>query len=104
MKMIALVLALLLVGCGEEVKNAPQPGDRLIIPEIEWRVVDRAMLESVYVNSGMPLEKGDRLSGFVGKDGEKWVMYTLPPKYVNDAVTCTVGHEVMHPVLGDYHE
>ncbi len=67
-------------------------------------MVDQDTLEAVYVNSGMPLGKGDRLSGFVGKDGEKWVMYTLPPKYVNDAVTCTVGHEVLHPVLGDYHK
>lgn len=98
-----LLICLLLAGCGEQVQSAPEPGTTVQLPPIEWRVVDRAGLEAVYRNSGQELADGDRLSGFAGyRDGQA-VVYTLPPKHVNDAATCTLGHEVMHIALGDYH-
>ena len=99
----ALIVALLLTGCGERVQGAPEPGAVVQLPPIEWRVVDRAGLEAVYRNSGQALGDGDRLSGFAGYRDGKAVVYTLPPRAVDDAATCTLGHEVMHIALGDYH-
>lgn len=98
-----MLLALVLTGCGERVQGAPDPGTTVSLPPIEWRVVSRAELEAVYRNSGQALAEGDRLHGFAGyRDGQA-VVYTLPPRTVDDAVTCTLGHEVMHIALGAYH-
>lgn len=98
-----LLLCLALAGCSEAMQGAPQPGDVVSLPPIEWRVVDRAGLEAVYRNSGQAIPDGGRLHGFAGyRDGQA-VVYTLPPRAVDDAATCTLGHEVMHIALGDYH-
>lgn len=94
---------LLLTACGESVQNAPQPGATVQLPDIEWRVRDRAGLEAAYRNSGMTIGAHARLEGFAGRDGGRAVIYTLPPRYVDDDVACTLGHEVMHVVLGEYH-
>lgn len=103
MRCLAL-LGLLLAGCGEQVQGAPEPGAVVQLPPIEWRVVDRAGLEAVYRNSGQALHDGDRLHGFAGyRDGQA-VVYTLPPRTVDDAATCTLGHEILHIALGDYHK
>lgn len=103
MKYLICLLALLLAGCAEKVQNAPQPGDVIMIPEIEWRIVDQAQLEKVYRDSGMPLDERQSLQGFVGKKGDRWIVYTLPVKTVDDNTTLTLGHEILHVVLGDYH-
>jgi hypothetical protein len=96
-----------LAGCsgGERVENAPKSGDVVQLPAIEWRVVDRPELEAVYRNSGMVVGEGQRLDGFAGlrPDGRK-VIYTLPPRYVDDQVTCTLGHEILHVAIGSYHK
>lgn len=98
-----LILPLLLAGCGEPVQNPPEPGQTVALPPIEWRVRDREGLEAAYRNSGMPLAERERLHGFAGRDGDTAVVYTLPPRRVDDAVACTLGHEVMHVALGEYH-
>lgn len=104
MKAAALALVLVTAGCGgQNINNAPQPGENIQLPPIEWRVRDRAGLEAAYVNSNMRITKGDRLSGFAGWDGDKAVVYTLPPARVDDAATLTLGHEVMHVAMGSYH-
>ncbi|SBV37859.1 exported hypothetical protein [uncultured Stenotrophomonas sp.] len=99
-----LPVLLLLAACGEKVIGAPQPGDRMQLPAIEWRVVDRPGLLRAYQASGMELASGQQLEGFAGiaPDGTR-VVYTLPPRTVDDSATCTLGHEVMHVVLGAYH-
>ncbi len=53
----------------------------------------------------MRLEQGQQLEGFTGitPDGLH-IVYTLPPSTVDDAATCTLGHEVLHVVLGEYHK
>lgn len=105
------LIALLLTGCGERITPAPQPGDVHHLPPIELRFVDRQTLEAVYLNSAMEIREvrvgkhrqKDRLTGFVGTRNGRTVLYTLPPKYVDDAMTCTLGHEVLHVPLGSYH-
>jgi len=114
MRILALLVPLALTACGgERIPTAPEPGARLDLPPIEWRVRDRTGLEAAYESSGLAIQRavpgsavhrrGDQLSGFAGRDGERWVVYTLPPQRVDDAVACTLGHEVMHVALGDYH-
>lgn len=102
-QLLIILLAVTLVACGERVQGAPESGAVVQLPPIEWRVVDRAELEAVYRNSGQELADGDRLSGFAGYRNGQAVVYTLPPRTVDDAATCTLGHEVMHVALGSYH-
>ena len=104
MKWLIVGIAALLTACGEPVQGAPEPGDNIELPPIEWRVRDRVALEQAYRDSGMALEDRDRLHGFAGYDDTAWaVIYTLPPKRVDDAVACTIGHEIMHIAIGEYH-
>lgn len=103
MKMIWCVLVLLLAGCAEPVAPPPQAGNTHKLPEIEWRIRSQKELLLVYANSGEKLGDKDRLTGFVGKEGGRWVVYTIPPKTVDDEATCTLGHEIMHIALGPYH-
>lgn len=105
MKLLLLIaLAFSISGCGERIDPQPAAGHVYQLPPIEWRVVDRAELERVYRDAGMPLAKGDQLHGFAGRlqDGRA-VIYTLPPTRVDDAATLTLGHEVAHVALGSYH-
>ena len=103
-----LVLIATLGGCvpqGEPMIVAPKVGDIITIPSVEWRVVDQATLEREYRRAGMALTKGDKLHGFAGVTSSgKYVVYTLPPKYVDDEVTVTLGHEIEHVVLGSFHK
>lgn len=104
MRLLSLTACLLLAACGgERIEPQPQPGDVHQLPQIEWRIVGQRELERVYRDAGMPLERGDRLHGFIGQQSGRTVIYTLPPQYVDDSATCTLGHEVMHAALGDYH-
>ena len=99
------LIVLLLAGCsGEAMQGAPQPGETIYLPPIEWRVVNREELRAAYVRAGMPLEPGDRLSGFVGTVDGRTVVYTLAPTHVDDQATLTLGHEILHVAIGDYHK
>lgn len=102
---IGLSLLFALTGCGEKINNAPRPGEQVQLPEIEWRVVDRQTLMHAYQANGMQMQAGQKLEGFAGvtADGRN-VVYTLPPQTVDDVATCTLGHEVLHVVLGKYHK
>ena len=105
MKWIIVGIAALLTACGEPVQGAPDPGDTIQLPPIEWRVRDRVALEQAYRESGMITGERDKLHGFAGyADDGTAVVYTLPPQRVDDAVTCTLGHEIMHIALGEYHK
>ena len=98
------ILLFILTGCGEKIDEQPRPGDIHSLPAFEWRIESKEELERAYLAAGMPMGERDRLHGFVGKDSTgTWVIYTMPPKRVDDSVTCTLGHEVMHIALGDYH-
>lgn len=108
-KILSLILLTLLTtaACNqkEPVKGTPEAGADLTVPEFTWKVRNQPQLDTIYMTSGMVLNEEDRLEGFVGKDAlGNYVIYTRPPKYVDDDVACTLGHEVMHIVLGSYHE
>ena len=105
MKKLLLAVVLLLAACkGEKIQNAPKAGDVINIPAVQWVVADKSTMMDVYRNSGMDIAEGASLKGFVGtRDDGTQVMYTLAPEYVDDDATLTVGHEVLHLAIGDYH-
>lgn len=103
-KLCILMLGFALTACGEKIKPQPEEGSEYAIPAFTWHVEDMQQLRHVYASSGEHIEAGDRLHGFVGTRGEGVVVYTLPPKTVDDSVACTLGHEVMHLALGNYHK
>lgn len=71
---------------------------------MKWPVIATLALLTACGESGMPIGERDRLHGFAGySDDGTAVVYTLPPNRVDDAVICTLGHEVMHLALGEYH-
>lgn len=98
---LALAAALLtLTACAPEIDV---PGGRHAVA-FEWRPVSPEELRAAYVANGQPLDKMDKLDGFVGRDAHGWwVIYTLEPKRLDDRAVCTLGHEVLHIVAGDYH-
>ena len=89
-----LPIVLLLPACGERVNPEVQPGETFYLPPVEWRVVNEAQMVKAY---GKVIPPGHKLEGFIGHHTDGTVIvYTLPPKTVNDTATCTLGHEIMH--------
>lgn len=105
MRIATILACLLLSACdsGTPIEPAPQAGETHVL-NVEWRIVDRPALERAYRNAGRELGERDRLHGFAGHlpDG-RLVVYTLPPRRVDDSATCTLGHEILHLTHGDYH-
>lgn len=96
----AVLVLSLLAGCKQKVDV---PGDAHYV-QFEWRIVDPQQLRAIYANSGMPITDDDHLDGFTGFDATgTWVIYTTRPQRLDDRATCTLGHEVLHIVAGDYH-
>ncbi len=104
MRALLLAAMLLLSACADRIEPQPAAGDIYQLPPMEWRIVDRAELERIYRDAGMPLIEQQRLHGFVARQGDKIVIFTLPPRSVDDDVTTTLGHEVIHVAIGDYHK
>lgn len=111
---LAMCTALMvtLVGCtgGAPVTPTTQvsiaDGSDITIPRVVWRIRSPEQLKAEYqaAKGGQNLGPMDSLQGFsaTGSDGTVYV-YTLRPKTMDDEVTLTLGHEVMHTVLGGYH-
>lgn len=98
------LIALLPTACRQQIDNAPKAGDVLQVPAFEWRVVDQHTLEQEYIKAGRTLGANQHLRGFAGYTlAGTQVVYTLPPSGVDDRATTTLGHEVLHLVLGEYH-
>lgn len=102
---VAIGLALFATGCAEPVVDAPQPGDNVDVPGFEWRVRDADTLAAQYQAAGKDPGPAQAVDGFIARDADTGAVaiYTEPPRHVDDAVACTLGHEVMHAALGDYH-
>ena len=105
MRGLLATAVLLLAACGEKIAEAPKAGDTLKVPAFEWRVRDQQTLEAIYSRSGLAPGDGRELRGFAGVDADGTLaVYTSPPIYVDGDATCTLGHEVIHLVLGEYHK
>ena len=105
---LAALLLLALPACREKIeptRGSVAPGTSHTIPAFEWRIVDREQMVAAYHRAGAAVPDGSRLEGFVAvnKETGKLIVYTPPPVGVDGNVTTTLGHEVMHMALGDYH-
>lgn len=108
MRLFILLLALFtLVACDskEPVKNKPEIGEQIQLPPIIWKIrTDEQMLIVREGSLGRtPNIKVLGLQG-VNKSTGDIEVYTNAPKYVDDQVACTLGHEIMHVALGNYHK
>ena len=102
---VAIAAALyLLVGCGEKVRGAPDVGTATLVQQFEWRVINRAQMVELHRLNGIHLKPNEVPLGMQGYKDGKAIIYTLPPKTVDDDVATTLGHEVMHIAMGKYHE
>lgn len=101
---LSLLACIIVTGC-ERVQSAPEAGSNIEVPAFEWRVRDADTLAKQYAAAGKDAGEGRAPAGFIARDLEtgRIVVYTLPPRYVDDTVARTLGHEVMHAALGDYH-
>ena len=107
-KMFVFVLLVLMVGCdsGEPVKNAPKMGDHIELPPIVWKIRTEKQMTEIRENSLGPTNHKVRVLGLVGvnQDTGRVEVITGVPRYVDDQVACTLGHEIMHVALGDFHK
>lgn len=85
--------------------NSIQEGTVIHLPAMQWHIVSRERLIDVYQRAGHPIPEGAELHGITGVTPEgQTIVVTLAPQNVDDEVTLTLGHEVMHVALGDYHQ
>ena len=91
---------LFFTGCKQKVDVPPGPHE----VSFKWHILPPAELRAMYLHNGMELPEDDHLDGFVGIDANgDWVVYTTMPRRLDDRAVCTLGHEVLHIVAGDYH-
>jgi hypothetical protein len=96
-----LLILLLLTGCAEPVQNAPKAGQNVIIPAFVWRIRDP---ETIAKEHGQT-PNGTIPAAYVGRRADgTLVITTPPPRAVDDDVATSLGHEVMHIALGQYHD
>ncbi|WP_323162838.1 hypothetical protein [Stenotrophomonas maltophilia] len=101
---VALAAAVLaLAACGEKVQHAPKVGDDIHIDAFTWRVRSAEQIAIEYRAAGKAPGAGQAVAGYIGTLNGAPIITTQSPRYVDDAVACTLGHEVMHAALGDYH-
>lgn len=105
----ALIALAVIASCQPMRRVEPQvaSGVRFTVPSFEWRVLDEETLQKQCRDYTKPLLRDThKFVGCVGwnLDTGRKVVYTLPPKYVDGPETMTLGHEVMHVALGDFHK
>lgn len=74
------------------------------LPPMDWYIVDREELVRLYEENGQRIPPGGQLEGISGIVNGRNAVITTAPKYVDDEVTLTLGHEVMHVAFGKYHQ
>ena len=103
---LSLIALGLLAGCSQKIENPPQEGAVIQVPAFEWRVVSQDQMEWLYKEYGAELPKTGKLYGFTARTSNgKMIVVTPAPTRMDDTATTTLGHEVLHLVLGpDYHK
>lgn len=101
--LIALALGFALAACGEPVQNAPKAGDDITVEGFTWRVRSAETITAEYAGAGKDAGPGLAVDAYVGTLNGSPIVTTQPPRVVDDAVACSLGHEVMHLAIGDYH-
>ena len=101
-----------LTGCSQQ--TPPITGRSTHQVAFTWHIVSQEEMSAMYregggvIGGGVPpgskVRRYDQLNGFtaVAPDGSQHV-FTTQPRSVDDQVTLTLGHEVMHVALGAYH-
>lgn len=100
---IAAAVALLLAGCAEPVQNAPKVGDDIRVEGFTWRVRSAEQIAAEYAGAGKDPGPGLAVDAYIGRLNGETIITTKPPRTVDDGIACSLGHEVMHAALGDYH-
>lgn len=106
MKLFVWLAPLLLTACnvGEKIQNGPITGEDVKLPPITWQIRTSEQLASTREKALGP-HQGEVLGlSAVNVDTGEVIVMTTMPKYVDDEVACTLGHEVMHVALGAYHK
>lgn len=98
-----LALGFILTGCGEPVIKAPKAGDDIAVPAFTWRVRSDQQIATEYRAAGKDPGEGRAVDAYIGRVNGAPAITTRPPLYVDDGVACSLGHEVMHAAIGDYH-
>lgn len=101
--LIALALGFALAACGEPVQNAPKAGDDIKVDGFTWRVRSADTIAAEYAGAGKVAGPGWAVDAYAGTLNGKPIVTTQAPRVVDDAVACSLGHEVMHLAIGDYH-
>lgn len=83
-------------------RAAAVEGANLYVPAFRWSIRSASEVSRIRQQD---VGDGHTAYGFVGtdKDTHEIVIYTTQPKRVNDEVACSLGHEIMHLPLGNYH-
>lgn len=111
---LLVVMGASLISCNTQSDPTPEPivpeynkvytPSSIHIPAFDWYIVSESELQTIYKNSGYTLPANARVSGLTGIVNGKQVIITTAPKGVDDEVTLTLGHEVMHLAFGKYHQ
>lgn len=106
MKRTAALVAVLFLsaGCAEKIQDAPKAGTTMLVQEFEWRIINEAQMRELHAINNIKVAEGKVPVGIQGYKDGKAIIYTLPPKSVDDDVALTLGHEVMHIAMGKYHD
>ena len=101
---ILIALACTVTGCGEKVQDAPKAGTDIYVPAFTWRIRTGEQINAEYARAGAVLPgEAYRVEAYIGRVNGEGAITTKPPVFVDDEVACSLGHEVMHSALGDYH-
>lgn len=100
----AILLSLCVLAACKQPEMTIPPGQQTI-PNTVWIPTPERELNHIYnTRTDRKLPPGAQLHGFTGRlpDGT-YVIYSPMPKRVDDQATCTLGHEVLHVLYGQYH-